>query len=198
MLATLGLAGAVYAADKITEPGSDGDIGKVVTDQRIADGQIVRPPTDEHQREKLSPEQMLELGTKYKEEMSTALDHAEAVQMDARRSRDVIRMACVDDKIAQMKVVIKIAEPRAADLHLLLGDEIVMQQHFSIVRQARERVNELSLELEDCSGDNPAANYYIPKVAEQPAAEATAVDDPTRPPSPTHDFDRPAEASPYR
>jgi hypothetical protein len=128
MLATLGLAGAVYAADKITEPGSDGDIGKVITEQRITEGQVARPPTDEHQREKLNPEQMLELGTKYNQEMKQTLEHAELVRVDAYRSRDIIRMTCVDDKLSQMKTVLRISEPRAGDLHELLGDEIVMQQ----------------------------------------------------------------------
>jgi hypothetical protein len=197
VLATLSLAGAVYAADQIADPAGDGDIGKVISEQRVTDGQRVTGPTDEHQREKLRPEQMLELGTKYRQEMKDALEHAETVRIEAYRSRDIIRMTCIDDKISQMKTVIKIAEPRAADLHTLMGEEIVMQQHFSIVRQAHDRVNEISAELEDCSGDSPYIPAYIPRTAEQPATD-TEVADPTRPPSPTQDVDRPSEASPYR
>src|SRR5689334_5544409 len=65
-LATLGLAGAVYAADQATAPPAD-DVAKTITDQKIKEGTLVKPvPLDpEHQIDKLSPDQMVDLAGKY-------------------------------------------------------------------------------------------------------------------------------------
>jgi hypothetical protein len=196
VLATFGLAGVVYAADQITEPGADGDIDKVITQQRVSDGQVAGRGVDEHQRQPLTPDQMIDLAGQYGEQMKAAAEHAETMRIEAYRNRDMIRMACIDDKLSQMRTVMKIAEPRLTDLGGFRDEKLVMQQHFSIVRQARDRVGELSVEVEGCSGDN-VDPMYIPKTPVVAPSE-NAVDDPTRPPSPSNDIARPPEASVYR
>jgi hypothetical protein len=198
-VAILGTAGGVYAAEQAAAPPSDGDeLAQTLTTQKINDGQLARKkPVEEHQLEAFTPDQMLELGDRYGKEMKGAGEHAENLRILAYRSRDIIRIACIDDKLTQIMVVIKLAEPRIADLARVQGDRLVLQQHFSIVQQAHARVEELSQEAELCMGDNLNA-VTVGNIKEETPAQADNVYDPTRPASPGIDINRPAEASPYR
>jgi hypothetical protein len=197
-LATLGLAGAVYAADQVTAPPAADDVSQTITNQRVKAGQPAQPaPDPEHQFEKLSPDQMIVLATKYGQEAKVAIDHAETTRITAYRSRDIIRMTCIDDKLFQMKDIVKLTEPRLlAFPRLQAGEELVMRQHFLVLQQARNRVMELAAELEACMGDvlNTVSLGRIKE--ETPASDA--VFDPTRPPNPIREIERPGEASPYR
>jgi hypothetical protein len=199
-VATVGLAGGVYAAEEATAPPQESgdELARTIATQKINEGQLARPvPVSEHQVESFTPDQMLNLADKYGKEMKTAGEHAENLRILAYRSRDLIRMTCVDDKLTQIMVVIKLAEPRIASLAGVQGDPLVLRQHFSIVQQAHDRVAELALEAEQCMGDTLSA-VSIGRIKEEEPPASDNVFDPTRPPAPTADLDRPAEASPYR
>ena len=58
---------------------------------------------------------MLILAPKYTADMQTAVEHAEDVRIAAYRTRDIIRMTCIDDKLGQMKTLINLAS--TADAH---------------------------------------------------------------------------------
>jgi hypothetical protein len=195
-LATLGLAGAVYAADQVTAPPAD-DVAKTIAEQRIKEGTLAKPaPEDpEHQLDKLSPEQMLDLAAKYDGEEKEAVEHAENARIVAYRSRDIIRMTCIEDKLAQMKEITIGTGSRLLGLPRLKENDLVMRQHFLVLQQARNRVLELVTEVDGCMGDVLDATMGRIK-EEKPTTDPIA--DPTRPPEPTRDFDRPGEASPYR
>ncbi len=108
------LAGAVYAAEQVTAPAPD-DVSKTITDQRIREGTLVKPVEDlEHQAETLTTEQMIELVGKYDTESKVAYEHAETTRIAAYRSRDIIRMTCIDDKLTQMKDVINVGDAAPA------------------------------------------------------------------------------------
>jgi hypothetical protein len=196
-IATVGLAGAVYAADQATAPPSD-DLESTIAAQRAATGRLVAPGgTSEHQVESFTGAQMVELAARYGAEMKSAGEHAQNMRVIAYRSRDLIRMTCIDDKLTQIFVILKKAEPRLQSLTTVNPDELVMRQHFTVLQQARARVTELATEMEQCMGDNLAA---IPtdRIKEETPADTDNVFDPTRPPIPVRDVDRPPEASPYR
>jgi hypothetical protein len=196
-LATLGLAGVVYAADQANEPPAPADVGTTITAQKVRQGELVKPVQDlEHQAEKLSAEQMTVLVSKYDTESKVAYEHGETTRIQAYRWRDIIRMTCVDDKLTQMKEVLLAAAPRLLAFSRLVDDELRMRQHFVVLQQARNRVIELAAELEVCMGDtlDGVSNSRIRE--EMPPSNPVL--DPTRPPAPTHDIERPGEASPYR
>jgi hypothetical protein len=196
-LATLGLAGGVYAAEQATAP-SDDDISKTITNQRIKEGTLVKASPDdaEHQAQKLTSEQMIDLAGKYDSEAKVALEHADDARIVAYRSRDIIRMTCIDDKLTQMKEITLATEPRLLAFPRLKENDLVMRQHFLVLQQARLRVLELSAEVDGCMGDVLDAVSAGRIKEEAPATDP--VSDPTRPPSPTRDIERPGEASPYR
>ena len=197
VLATLGLAGAVYAADQATAPPADDDLAKTIAVQRIKDGTAVKSEAadPEHQRNTLTPDQMIDLAAKYDGESKAALEHAEDARMGAYRSRDIIRMTCIEEKIAEMKEVMVKAAPRLLALPGLKENDLEMRQHFLVLQLARDRVLELAVEVDACTGDVLDA---VSKARMKELPETDTVSDPTRPPAPGQDIERPGEASPYR
>jgi len=194
-LATLGLAGAVYAADQVTAAPPADDVGKTITAQRVKQGELAKPPDIENQRVKLTPDQMIDMVGKYDAESKAAYEHAETARIETYRSRDIIRMTCIDDKLTQMKQILTVVAPRVLAFPRLVSDDLVMRQHFLVMQQARNRVLELAAEIEGCLGDT-LDGVAMGRIKEETPTDA--VFDPTRPPSPTRDIDRPGEASPYR
>jgi hypothetical protein len=194
-LALTGIAGGVYAADLATAPETP-DLGQMINAQRAAEGQLVNGgPAIAHQATAYSVDQMLELAQSYDKEMRTAIDHAQDVRIVAYRSRDIIRMTCVDDKLTQIKIVIEIAQPRYLTLRTFRTAELVMREQFSIISQAHDRVVELAAQVDGCLGDDLNA-IRAGQIQEQEQTSNSAVD-PTRPGAPNVDVDRPPEASPY-
>jgi hypothetical protein len=196
-LATLGLAGAVYAADQVTAPPAAEDVGKAITSQRVKDGESAQPaPDPEHQIQSLTHEQMLQLAAKYDTEGKVAYEHGETMRIQAYRSRDIIRMTCIDDKLTQMKEILDGIAPRLVAFPRLEGEDLVMRQHFLVMQQAHKRVMELAAELDACMGD-VLDSITAGKVKEETPSSENGYD-PTHPPAPVHDIERPGEASPYR
>jgi hypothetical protein len=194
-LATLGLAGAVYAADQVTAPPPD-DLSKTITTQRVMQGELAKPPDIDNQRTKLTADQMIDLAGKYDTESKAAYEHAETTRIEVYRSRDIIRMTCIDDKLTQMKQILTGVAPRLLAFPRLASEDLVMRQHFLVLQQARNRVLELATEIEGCMGDT-LEGVSVGRIREE-APTADVAYDPTRPPTPGHEIDRPGEASPYR
>ena len=193
-LATLGLAGVVYAADQAAAPAED--LEQTIAAQRVRSGQPVRPSEEiEHQRQALSPDEMFQVVATYDGDSKAAYEHGETARMAAYRAHDIIRMTCVDAKLGMMKEVMIAAEPRLRAFPRLLTAEIlVIRQQFLVLQQAHNRITELAAELDGCLGDT------LDSVMFGRVKEETTIDtgfDPTHPPEPTHDITRPPEASPY-
>jgi hypothetical protein len=139
---------------------------------------------------------MIELVGRYDAESKTAYEHAENTRIAAYRTRDIIRMTCIEDKLTQMKDIINVATPRLLAFPSMASDELRMRQHFLVLQQARNRVTELASEVEACMGDVLDAVTVGRLREETPPTDS--IFDPTRPPTPTQEIDRPGEASPYR
>ena len=193
-LATLGLAGAVYAADQAAAPTED--VEQTIAGQRIRDGQPARPSEEiEHQRQTLSPEEMIQLVATYDTDAKVAYEHGEALRLDAYRGRDLIRMACIEAKLEMMKEVMTAAAPRVhAFPSLQTGEILVMRQQYLVLQQAHNRITELATELDACSGES-GDSVALGHIKEENTTDNDF--DPTHPPNPTHDITRPPEASPY-
>jgi hypothetical protein len=190
-LLTLGLAGAVYAADQAAGPTVD-DLSKTIMNQRIREGVRAKPERDPaHQDERLTPDQMVELAGRYDADSKVALEHARKIRTDADRARDPIRVACIEDKLTQMRDIMRGAEPLRRTLPHLSENELVMRQHYLVLQLARDRMLELLVEVEACMGDVLDAH-----LVGQFKDDSTF--DPTRPPAPGQEIERPGEASPYR
>jgi hypothetical protein len=193
--ALCGLAGAVYAADLATAPPKP-DVNQAIVQQLVSEGQLANAAPNAPPDDAYTPEQMLILAPKYTAEMQTAVEHAEDVRIAAYRTRDIIRMTCIDDKLGQMKTLIKLASAPMLMLRTFKAEPIVMREQFDVIGRAHERVNALGSEVDACMGDNLDA-VTAGRIQEEQQSGNTDVNDPTRPPTPILPIERPPEASPY-
>jgi len=189
-----GLAGAVYAADQATAPPRP-DLNHTIVAQMVNEGQLANALPNAPPDGKYTAEQMMILAPKYAAEMETAIEHAQDVRIVAYRSHDIIRMTCIDDKIAQMKTLSNLASPRMLMLRTFKAEPIVMRTEFDVISQVHDRVSALGTEVDACMGDNlDAVSAGRIQEENQPT---TDINDPTRPPTPVEAIERPPEASPY-
>ena len=193
-LALCGLAGAVYAADEATAPPKP-DLNHAIVAQMVSEGQLANALPNAPPDAKYTADQMMILGPKYAADMENAIAHAQDVRIMAYRSHDIIRMTCIDDKIAQMKTLSNLASPRMLMLRTFKAEPIVMRAEFDVISQVHDRVTVLGSEVDACMGDNLDA-VSAGRIQEE-ALPAADLNDPTRPPLPIQAIDRPPEASPY-
>ena len=193
-VALCGLAGAVYAADEATAPPTP-DLNRAIATQMVNEGQLANALPNAPADTKYTSEQMMILAPKYAAEMQTAIEHAQDIRIVAYRSHDIIRMTCIDDKIAQMKTLENLASPRMLMMRTFKAEPIVMRVEFDVISQVHDRVAVLGSQVDACMGDNLDA-VSIGRIQEE-NQPTTDINDPTRPPMPTPIIDRPPEASPY-
>jgi hypothetical protein len=191
-LVATGLATAIAGAQMATKP-DDSEMSRAITQQQVAAGQV---PKAKDNGKPMSPDEMLENAEAYEKVMKGALEHAETARVAARRSKDIIRTTCVEDKAGQMKQVYAIAKPRFTTIKDLTGDEFHMRAQFTILREGAERIHQLTDELEACTGDGAETIGDI-RLEDEKHIPGSGVTDPTLPADPQQDLQRPSQASPY-
>jgi hypothetical protein len=195
-LAGAGLLTALWAAQTSATPDDPGALTRAIKKQRVASGQLIAEnKTDEHAAKAPNIDEMLMLATQYEAEIQRLQTQAEGLRQMAYRSKDIIRMNCIDDKLIQVRTVLNIVRPRFGSIRENRRDDLTVRGQFSLIQQAVEHVRELDTEMRSCLGDvldsvtdgtlpieNAAGNYV----------------DPTHPPEPGVVLERPPEASTYR
>jgi hypothetical protein len=193
-VALCGLAGAVYAADEVTTP-SQADVNRALVTQLVTEGRLANALPNAPADTTYTSEQMMILAPKYAADMEGAIEHAQDVRIVAYRSHDIIRMTCIDDKIAQMKTLENLASPRMMMMRTFRAEPIVMRVEFDVISQVHDRVTVLGSQVDGCMGDN-LDSVSAGRIHEENQF-TTDVNDPTRPAIPLPTMDRPPEASPY-
>jgi hypothetical protein len=190
-----GLVTAIAAAQIATQPDQD-PMARAIAKQKITVGQpaSVAP---RRQSQPLSPDQMLTASESYESDIKMALEHGETLRVGAYRSKDIIRMTCVDEKLGQMKEIFGIAKPRFATIKQAGSDEFTMRSQFTTIREGAERVKQLAEEMESCMGDS-LDDVTMGKINEEERGPGASIADPTQPPTPTMEVERPGFASPER
>ena len=148
------------------------------------------------QRPTLTPEEMVNQSRDYAKSMNEVLKRIQVLQDQAKRDKDIIRLNCVTDKVVQVRVNINIAEQSIASLQeaVARNDEGERVHEFTRLTIVNQKVQVLGAEAENCIGEDLSF------------VGATKVDveidpnipqyDPTQPPAPGIDIERPGEASP--
>ena len=148
------------------------------------------------QRPTLTPEEMVNQSRDYAKSMNEVLKRIQVLQDHAKRDKDIIRLNCVTDKVVQVRVNISIAEQSIASLQeaVTRNDEGERVHEFTRLTIVNQKVQVLGAEAENCIGEDLSF------------VGATKVDveidpnipqyDPTQPPTPGIDIERPGEASP--
>jgi hypothetical protein len=147
------------------------------------------------QRPTLTPEEMVNQSREYAKNMASTLARIQVLQDQAKREKDIIRLNCVTDKVVQVRVNISIAEQSLAALQeaVTRADEGERTHEFTRLTIVNQKVQVLGAEAENCIGEDLSF------------VGATKVDveidpnipqyDPTQPPAPGIDIERPGEAS---
>jgi hypothetical protein len=194
-IVSTGLVTAIAAAQIATQP-DENAMSHAITKQKVTVGQPARA-APERQRTPLTPDQMLAAADSYEHEIKQAIEHGETLRIGAYRSKDIIRMTCVDEKLGQMKEIAGIAGPRFATIKQATNDEFNMRSQFTTIREGAERVKQVAEEMEACMGDSLDA-VTVGKLNEEETGPGASIADPTQPPTPTMEVERPGFASPYR
>ena len=142
---------------------------------------------------------MLSLVKQYSTEIRHALVTAERRREEAVRQRDSIKLACIQDHLANMKLMKMLADTRleATERASIRADELSLRHEFRGVEMAHERVLKLETALNECVGENLeiAERQFSVDPARLQQGGVDPADTNVVAPSP---IDRPAPASVYK
>ena len=187
LLVTTFLASTVFAQGPAPAPIAPPSAGGAVPG--AADVSVKQRPT-------LTAEEMVTQSREYAKNMGEVLKRIQVLQDQAKREKDIIRLNCVTDKVVQVRVNISIAEQSMASLQeaVTRADEGERTHEFTRLTIVNQKVLVLGAEAENCIGEDLSF------------VGATRIDievdpniptyDPTLPPAPGIDIERPGEASP--
>lgn len=146
----------------------------------------------------LSPQEMVATGLDYLQKMNGTLKRMQVLREKARKEKDIIRLNCVTDKLVQTKVSITIGEEALSALQeaATRGDDGARIHEFSRVTLVHQKVQILIAEAEACTGEDILVAG--PGRVDTDVDPSIPPEDPTQPPPPRPDFDRPPDASPFR
>lgn len=118
---------------------------------------------------------------------------------EARRTKDVVKLNCANEKLTQIKGLLRISEQADVSLQEAVSrQEASSSEHeFTKVMIAQQKVGQLRSEAEECIGQlafRTDENLFVE--VEEP--NNLPGGDPTRPPSPDIVLVRPPPASPVR
>jgi len=148
------------------------------------------------QRPMLRPEEMVGQAKAYFQSMNEVHKRVQALVDQSKKGKDIIRLNCVTDKLVQVRVNMNIGEQSMAALQeaVTRADEGERTHEFTRLTIVNQKVQVLGAEAENCIGEDLSF------------VGATRVDveidpniptyDPTKPPAPGIDIERPGEASP--
>jgi hypothetical protein len=201
-LAGVGLTAIAAAAIGVsTKAESDGAMTAAILAQRISDGQPAAsqamPSPSTPPNETATRDQILQEATTYETEMNQSVTHADQLRLQAYHDKDLIRMNFIASKLADMRQIMQIAQSSFVSIRQPGQDLFVMRAKLSTIRQGWERIKEELGEAETAESDS------LDSVAAVGSANAetnpsNGVTDPTLPPGPSLETERPSAASPYR
>jgi len=147
------------------------------------------------QKSMLAPGEMVNQAKEYFRSMNDVLKRIQTLQDQAKRQKDIIRLNCVTDKLVQGKVNLNIAEQSMSSLqeNIARADEGGRTHEFTRLTIVNQKVSVLGAEAENCIGEDLSfIGATRVDVDVDPNIPQT---DPTQPPAPGIDIDRPGEAS---
>ena len=129
--------------------------------------------------------------------MRSVLSEVLARLEDARATKDVVKLNCVNEKLTQVKGLLRISEQSDVALQEAVAkkDTTAAEHEYSKVSIARNKVDLLRTEAEQCIGQLAfRTDENLTVEVEVPSGLPT--EDPTNPPPPPAPTNRPPPASP--
>jgi hypothetical protein len=147
-----------------------------------------------HLPQVLNRDEMLSLVKKYATEIVEAVSTGESEREKAVRAKDAIKLSCIQDRLANLKIMKRLSDGRlaASERNRIRDDELNLRHEFRGVELAHQRVIQLRRELVNCMGES----LEISIAGNDRPVPAT--EDPTGAHLPPTPVDRPPPASPYK
>lgn len=184
LLTTTFLVSAVFAQAATPGPAADATAG--------ANGQV---DISVKQKPMLTADEMVSQSKEYFKTMNDVVKRIQVLQEQAKRQKDIIRLNCVTDKLVQAKVNVNIAEQSMASLQesIVRADEGGRTHEFTRLTIVNQKVLVLGAEAENCIGED--LSFVGATRVDVDVDPNIPQSDPTQPPAPGIDIERPGEAS---
>jgi hypothetical protein len=138
---------------------------------------------------------MLTQSLDYRDRMDKTFKQVQTLVDQARNEKDVIRLNCAADKLAQLKANIAVVDRSLQDLRDAIGrhDDGESGHQYSKIAIVHSKVQVLAAEAQACVGQDLAyvGGTQVDVDYSGPPGEFT------NPPTPVYPVDRPPLASPY-
>jgi hypothetical protein len=160
------------------------------------------PPADTdisvRQRPSLSPQDMMTQAREYRSRMDVLVKELQELIQKAQDAKDVIRLNCLSDKLAQLKANIAVADKGLQDLQdaILRRDEGASVHEYSRITIINQKAQALGAEGQACVGEDLAFVGATRLEVEAPDVPEGSLTDPPPPAPPNFVVDRPPSASP--
>lgn len=125
----------------------------------------------------LSPQEMIADAERLAREIEAVRTEVVALQSEAREEKDMVRLDCIDDKLAQIDQLVRIVDAGRADLGAAVaaGDLEGRLHHHGLVIQARAKATAVRQDADGCIGEE----MRFPGDADIDVTDP-GLDDPTR------------------
>ncbi|RMG16514.1 MAG: hypothetical protein D6729_10770 [Deltaproteobacteria bacterium] len=120
-----------------------------------ASAQVANPEAElGEDLERLSPKEMVDKAELYVEEMREILKEVLRVLEDAREEKDLVKLNCVNEKLTQVKGLLRVSENSLIGLQEAVAkqDPDEAQHQYAKIAIARENSSKLRAEAEECIG----------------------------------------------
>jgi hypothetical protein len=113
------------------------------------------PAEPAQQVRELSPQEMIADAERLAGEIQLVRGEVVTLQSEAREEKDMIRLDCIDDKLAQIDQLLLIVDAGRADLGAAVasGDLEGRVHHHGLVAEAREKATAVRQEADGCIGE---------------------------------------------
>jgi hypothetical protein len=150
------------------------------------------------QRPTLTPDEMLTQSKEYLKTIGDVLKRVQTLQDQSKQAKDIIRLNCVTDKLVQVRVNSSIADQSMAALQeaMTRADEGQRTHEFTRLTIVNQKVLVLGAEAENCIGED--LSFVGATRIDVEVDPGIPTYDPTQPPAPGIDIERPGDASPMR
>lgn len=153
-------------------------------------------PAQGNKAEVLSDQEKVSRANEYLKEMRQALKNVLAKLEEARSTKDVVKLNCVNEKLTNIKGLMRISEQSDITLQEAIGkrEDAGAEHEFSKLTIARQKVQVLRTEAEQCVGLLAFETGPTEVVVEEPRDLPQL--DPTQTPAPAPVVSRAPSASP--
>lgn len=145
----------------------------------------------------LSPQETLAQARDYYKKMSETERRVVQLQGKAKKDKDMVKLNCVNDKLTQLKGHMTVTNQSMVSLNadVAKGDDAARQHEFTRITILFQKVVTLGTEAEQCIGED--VSFVGATQVDVEIDPSIPPGDPTEPPLPVPDVQRPPEASPF-